>query len=287
MLILYIVVGIAVALLIGLWVMAVKIQAPRSKECHFQLNMPYENVSFRSEKSTVKGWFIPSSQSGRQSLIVIVHGWTSSRERVQRYVQPLYDAGYALMLFDVRGHGESDRVPVISVKIFHEDIVAAIQYAKQRSDVDPDRVGILAHSYGGFSSMIANQEEIGVKAIVTDSAPVYFSSMMKSLLEKKKIPYVPFGTVLSQIILWRAGIFGKKQKKQYQVLEAMKHRKAPILLVHSVHDDYVPASELESVVERFDVPHLFVHTEGHRSSQMDPQFWSAVLPFFNNNLDNH
>jgi len=40
--------------------------------------------------------------------ILVLHGWTSSKKRYIDRVAPLVELGYICLLFDMRGHGESD-----------------------------------------------------------------------------------------------------------------------------------------------------------------------------------
>jgi dipeptidyl aminopeptidase/acylaminoacyl peptidase len=280
----YLMIGfILVAIIFSLlWLMAVKGQIPKRVGSNFRSDLPYEDISFTSKGSRVVGWFIPSQYEKPQPLIIIVHGWASCRERMLRYVEPVHHAGYAVLLFDVRSHGESESTAAATGKIFRDDVIAAVQYAKSRPDVDADRIGILGHSVGGFGSILANRQDIGIQAVVADSMPVQFSTIMKALLQKYKVPYIPVGPILLNIMFWRAGI-SRKERKELNGLSAVINRKKPTLFIHSIHDDYVPSSELEYIVQHEEVEHFFVKTEGHRNSQEDPQFWSEVLPF----LDRH
>jgi len=47
-----------------------------------------------------------------------------------------------------------------------EDVVAALNYLKSRSFVDPGRIAISGCSYGGIQTLLAGQPALGVKALV-------------------------------------------------------------------------------------------------------------------------
>ncbi|WP_343796860.1 alpha/beta hydrolase [Bacillus carboniphilus] len=261
-----------------------KSQTPKKIVVDRTPDVPYENVTFKSGTNGVKGWFIPSKISGGKSpLIIIIHGWGSNRSRMKRYIKPLYSEGYSLLLFDVRSHGESEDVKAPTVKIFREDVIAAIQYAKSRNEIDPNRIGILAHSFGGLGSIIANQEDLGIQAVVADSIPVQFSTIMKAALKMYKMPYYPLGPMMINIMFIRAGI-SRNELKEYDVPKALRNRKSAVFLVHSKKDDFVPSTELDYIVRQVDIPHIYVESKGHRSSETDPKFWNHVLPFFHNHL---
>src|SRR5690606_36014471 len=53
---------------------------------------------------TLAVWYAPP-QNG--TVIIAVHGANGSRESVRRYLPMFTDAGYGVLTFDQRGHGES------------------------------------------------------------------------------------------------------------------------------------------------------------------------------------
>lgn len=271
-----------------IWKLAVISQTPKKVPVTITPDLPYEDISFISGTDEVKGWFIPSETKdyGKAPLVILVHGWGANRARMLRYVKPLYQSGYSLLLFDVRSHGESDSVKALTVEIFRDDCIAAIQYSKSRTDIDPNQIGILAHSFGGFGSIIANKEDLGINAVVSDSAPCQFSTIMKASLKRFKLPYYPLGPIMAKIMFIRAGI-SRKELREFMVPQAIQNRKSPILMIHSKKDDYVPSTELDYILGYVNILHLYVESIGHRSSEKDPQFWKTVLPFLKENLSNN
>jgi pimeloyl-ACP methyl ester carboxylesterase len=278
----------------ALWKMGVKSQTPRRLSNKTTPPMFYEDITFTSHKAKIKGWFIPGKDNNPMNssppLIILVHGWGSSRSSMLRYALPLYMEGYSLLLFDVRSHGESDGIPALTVKTFRDDVIAAVHYAKKRHDVDPMNIGILSHSFGGFGSVLTLKNDMNIKALVTDSMPVQFRTIMEAALSRYKLPYFPFGYLLLKVGFLRAKI-SKRERQEFDVVSALNHRNTPVLLVHSIHDDYVPSSELDFVVEHVsqEVEYLHVNSKGHRSSETDPRFWQNVIPFLKQHLimNNH
>jgi len=273
----------------GIWKMTVKSQTPKRPAQNKTPGMPYQDIIIPSGEAKLRGWFVPVETGGEQSpLIILAHGWGSNKSRMLRYLLPLHREGYAVMMFDVRSHGESDDVKAPTVKVFYEDIVAAVRYALRREDVDRQRVGLIAHSFGGFGGIIANTKQLGIRALVTDSMPTRFRSIMEASLSQYKLPYYPLGPILSMLMFMRAGI-SRRELKQFNVLEAMDHQKAPVLMIHSKYDDYVPPAELAYLIDHGKVDgtmksHLFVESKGHRGSETDPRFWPTVLEFLRRQL---
>ncbi len=55
---------------------------------------------------TLRGWYLPTSE--RRHLIVLVHGMWSSWLEMAALGRDLHRGGYDVLLFDLRGHGQSD-----------------------------------------------------------------------------------------------------------------------------------------------------------------------------------
>ncbi|MFD2613303.1 alpha/beta hydrolase [Paenibacillus gansuensis] len=281
----------ALLLLAAFWGLSAKAQTPKRRPIERVPDMPYEDITFPSHGSTLKGWFVPSRTStpdgAKQPVIIIAHGWNSNRSRVLRYARPLYDAGYALLLYDARSHGESDGIPAPSGMAFRDDLVSAVDYLTRRPDIDPERIGALGHSLGGFGTVAALWDEHRLRAVVTDSMPVRIETMIYSELSRLRLPKFPLAYIIPKIWLRRSRI-DRNKAAEFDLIGAIKRRQGsvPVLHVHSRNDDYIPSAELDYLASHrlAGAEHLYVQAPGHSSSETDPQFWNRVLRFFNEHL---
>jgi pimeloyl-ACP methyl ester carboxylesterase len=77
--------------------------------------------------------------------------------------------GLGVLLFDQRDHGDSDGT---QTSFTGDDVLAALNYLRSRSDVDPDRIGALGLSLGAIgivhAAAAAAAGDDGLKAIVLD-----------------------------------------------------------------------------------------------------------------------
>src|SRR5262245_16991868 len=55
---------------------------------------------------TLRGWYLPTEK--QRHLLVLVHGMWSSWLEMAGLGRDLHDRGFDVVLFDLRGHGESD-----------------------------------------------------------------------------------------------------------------------------------------------------------------------------------
>lgn len=284
------------------WSIGVRSQRPKKRPNTILPTVPYNEITFQSCGSTMKGWLLRPTNAnagvdgntdanaamkadadGRLPLIIVAHGWSSNRSRVLRYVEPLLNEGYAVFMYDARSHGDSDSIKAASALIFREDIEAAVAAIAAEPCIDPDRIAVLGHSLGGFGALLALPRGLPVKAVVTDSTPSQFITMLKAEFKRRKLPYFPLALLIPPIWLWRAGITWSEYKaaRISIALEANEAgRRVPVLMIHCNGDDFIPAEDLRELTRSCKVDALFVEGNGHSESEQDPEFWQRVIPFF-------
>ena len=107
-------------------------------------NLPFEDVQVISADGTkLVGWFVPS-QNG--AVILMQHGYKSDREEMLNEAEMMYRHGYGVLLTTVRAHDYSEG-ELITFGIHEvDDMDAWYRYLLTRSDIDPERIGILGNS---------------------------------------------------------------------------------------------------------------------------------------------
>lgn len=144
--------------------------------------LSFEEVSFQSQDGTqLTGWFIPakgvSDPKQAKGTVIHFHGNAQNISAHWRFAQWLPEHGYNLFAFDYRGYGTSKGSP--HVKGVFEDSHAAINYVRQRPDVNPDKLAIFGQSLGGTNAIAAvgsgNQQ--GVRAVIIESTFSSYSAI--------------------------------------------------------------------------------------------------------------
>lgn len=284
------------------WQLGVRSQKPRklANAVAPEVDTQWQSLSFISNGSKLEGWLLqpaasPEPEDGLAPLIVIAHGWGSNRTRVLRYTRPLYEAGFAVFMYDARSHGDSDSITAPSALMFRDDVQAAVETAKRLPGIDPDRIAVLGHSLGGFGALLALDQGVQVCAIVTDSMPVRFETMMKSELRRKKIPLFPLAYLIPMIWLIRARISRAELRAANIPLVLSRHAgsqeagRTPVIMIHSSGDDFISAEDLRELKGQLPagiISTLFVSTKGHSASEQAPAFWERVIPFLQETVMN-
>ena len=128
--------------------------------------MKEEEVSFFSEGERISAILrLPDgSPPGSWPAIVQGPGWLGLKDAklYLRYHEGLTDAGFAVMIFDYRGFGESegDR-RLLSPSRQLEDLVNAVTYLTTREDVDADNIGVFGSggTGGGNAVLLAAADD--------------------------------------------------------------------------------------------------------------------------------
>lgn len=111
-----------------------------------------------------------ASADAQVPMILHSHGWAGSRTRSEAAVQPWLDAGFGVLSFDQRAHGESTGVAHVMNPAFEGkdvvkivDLIAGLDWVEQERRGDPV-LGSVGGSYGGgfqFAGAFTELQEHG------------------------------------------------------------------------------------------------------------------------------
>lgn len=176
-----------VAVAMGLYFARLMVNPPRAKQWRTpdDEGWQYENVYFEaSDGVPISSWFIPATGDSPCPAVVIVHGWTwnrlgSAEDRVLSRIpgsspvdllvpaRALRDAGYHLLMVDLRNHGRSGSSPTVTFGPDEaNDLLGAVSHLRSREDVDADRIGVLGYSMGANAVMFACAKTKDIKAAI-------------------------------------------------------------------------------------------------------------------------
>lgn len=145
---------------------------PRFPVCCFtptDLGYSYEDVTFAaSDGAQLSGWYIPS-QNG--AAVIMVHANAGNRTGVIYHADVLAKQGYGVLLFDVRGFGESEaNMFPFPPGGMAEDVIGAVTFLQSRPEVNPRRIGALGLSMGAIIVLRAAAQSADIQAVVADGA---------------------------------------------------------------------------------------------------------------------
>ena len=130
-------------------------------------HLPYEDATFRSKDGTeLRGWWVPAAPQAKGS-VVMVHGLNRSRIEMVRRAPFAHEAGWNVLLFDLRHHGESGGRSTTFGAHEKEDVEAAAALARSRS---AGPVVLWGVSLGGASVVLAAADDPAIAGVICDSS---------------------------------------------------------------------------------------------------------------------
>lgn len=200
------------------------------------VGLAYQDVSFvsRVDHVMLKGWFLPASGD---SVLVIVNGGFQNR------VDPTVDTldlahdlvqkGYNLLLFDLRGRGESTGEGR-SLSNIDKDLGGAIDYVKSRG-YPAGKIGIIGFCSGAANAcLFASQESIG--GLVLDGCFTSVRDMVNNQASTRGIPRIPVDVFVPGVQLAARVFYGYKAVNPIDVVNKIR---CPILFIHEEDDDLI------------------------------------------------
>lgn len=146
--------------------------------------MSYEDVEFPARDGLrLSGWFIPAA-SAPAATVIVLHTWAGSRLGedatsllanisgalpidLLRFAHALHTAGYNVLSFDLRNHGQSAGSNAITFGLQESnDLLGALDWLQQRGAIDSSRVGVVGFSLGANALLYALPQTKSVAAAV-------------------------------------------------------------------------------------------------------------------------
>jgi dipeptidyl aminopeptidase/acylaminoacyl peptidase len=205
-------------------------------------------------------------------LIVMPHGgpWARSGWGFNSYAQFLANRGYAVLDPNFRastGYGKS----FVNAgnkewgRKMQDDITWGVKYLVEQGIVDPEKVGIMGGSYGGYATLAGlaftpdvfacGVSIVGPSNLITllNSIPPYWESIRKVFYLRMGDPSTPEG---------------EADLKAMSPLFSADKIKSPLLVVQGANDPRVKQHESDQIVvalrdRGFDVEYIVAPDEGH------------------------
>jgi pimeloyl-ACP methyl ester carboxylesterase len=201
--------------------------------------LPFEEVSIRNADGlNLRGWYLPPPPVGddRAPAIAYGHGNGTDRRQWLPIAVAVHDAGFAQLLLDFTGRGESDG-DVITLGL-HEarDLRAALDALAARPEIDPLRLAVGGRSMGAVAAVYLASEDARVKALVLDSPYAELGKLIDRTIAARHVPAFLLGPVLMRVAGWRAHY----DPSSVRPIEVVGKIRAPILLFHGDKDTLIP-----------------------------------------------
>jgi alpha-beta hydrolase superfamily lysophospholipase len=186
---------------------------------------------------TLRGWYHPTGQ--RRHLVILVHGMWSSWDELAGLGHDLHGRGYDVLLFDLRGHGQSDPSRLFMGRRERGDLRAVLAWAK-REGFTPDRVGWVGFSLGASTLLMEAAQNPNIRVAVIDSP----YGNLPEILDEQLSKYSNLPRFFNPGILTAAHLaYGVRTDDLIPIRSARSWGRRPLLLIHGEADTTVPAQQ--------------------------------------------
>jgi uncharacterized protein len=241
---------------------------------------PWSTQTFDS--ITLRGWYLPTQE--RRHLIVLVHGMWSSWLEMASLGRDLNRQGFDVLLFDLRGHGESDPSRLYLGRRERADIRAVMTWADSVG-FSHDRIGWLGYSMGGSTVLMEAARNPHIQVAVLDSPYGDLPKLLNTQLsEHSGLP----SWFNPGILLAARWIYGVRTDDLIPTRFARAWGERPLLLIHGESDTIVPSSqarELARAAGSSCLTRMLPGVEHVKAYESDPKGYVQVVgTFFNDHL---
>ena len=221
--------------------------------------LDYRDVSFlsRDDGMLLRGWLIPGigvdGQPTLERTVIAAHGaWQNRTDPAIGLLElccALARAGYAVLAFDMRGHGESQMAPFTLGYSEQSDILGAVDFLRAGALpypalARPQWIGGYGISMGGSALLYAAAREPAIRAVVADSAYDEMApTIERELPARSHLPrfFTP-GALFAARALYSVDVAAVRP---VEAVAAIAPR--PLLLIQGGADAMNPASSLTNL----------------------------------------
>ncbi len=127
------------------------------------LGVTYEDVTLTSQDGVkLAGWYIPSRN---KAAVILLHGHSGNRLGVIHQAEALLQAGYGILMYDLRAHGSSGGRRFARGQSSVDDLLAAVAFLSKRPDVQAGSIGVMGISVGGLFALHAAAQTVAIRAV--------------------------------------------------------------------------------------------------------------------------
>lgn len=213
-----------------------------------------------------------------RKFVILVHGYTMNRFSMLKYVPIYMDMGYHCIVYDHRGHGDSDRKEVCTFGIREaKDLLCVIEDTYQRFG-DDIYLGLHGESLGSGTQITALQYKPKVRFLVNDCGFEEILNVMKGGLREMHLPDV----LVYPASMASKAVYGERFDKM-RPIDSLADNEVPICFIHGEADTFIRPFNSEDMWKKtkgYAELHLFPGAAHAKSLYTDPVKYRKVVTAF-------
>ncbi|MBI4863850.1 MAG: alpha/beta fold hydrolase [Candidatus Riflebacteria bacterium] len=213
-----------------------------------ELGFEYTDVAIQSTDGvTLASWWIPAGKTASARTMLVSHGVGANRDDILRFCPFLHAAGYNILAWDWRGHGQSSWARVTFGLKERHDVRAALDWLKANHPREAGWIGALAISMGAAIWIQAAPLVPEVRAFVLDSP---FASLRTMLpFQYRYLPEVARGPFARLTAFYAGLVIGTGVDGVAPVAEIASISPRPLFIIHGTSDEVIPHTQSQLLDE--------------------------------------
>jgi pimeloyl-ACP methyl ester carboxylesterase len=269
---------LGVGLLIVFWMTGPKRKSPWATPA--SVGLEYKEVEVLSTDGvSLRPWWVPAKDSAMAAVLVPGWGGYKFEEHLLQTLPVYHDAGYSLLMLDLRAQGDSDGKRRTLGYREVRDVRGSLAWLR-RQGYALDQVVLHGWSMGG-ATVLRAAPGAGVAAVIEEAGYADLPILLKTKLPE----FVRFGRLLEPAILLIGKLF-----PDFDPWDVVPKKDAarladegvPLMIVHSTGDDIVPFAQAEILAGAYPEAN-FWKLEGYRhvEAYKHPDYARRLLGFLN------
>ncbi|MEO8560826.1 MAG: alpha/beta fold hydrolase [bacterium] len=198
--------------------------------------------------------------------VLLVHGWEGRGAQLGAFVDPLVASGHRVIALDGPAHGDSPGRTTTGVEF-------AAALATVRQSVGP-LAAIVAHSFGGFSSLLAISRGVATDRLAIIAAP---SSVPEVLADFVELIHLPRRALPHLVRALEERVHAAMES--FEVASFAHTVKIPVLVAHDTEDKEVSYEHGPRLAEMLGAQLLTTTGLGHRRILFAPEVVNTIVEF--------
>lgn len=218
----------------------------------FQLPATAVKIPVNNSRIVLDAWVIPASEAAH--TVIVGHGIGRNKHAALPYAAFLHRAGYNVVAFDHRNHGESsdDRSVRPMSNRFTDDIAAVIDFVQGRPDLCAGQIALYTFSFSTFPALYVLDRPgcQQLAAIICDSGPVKHILPLYSRFiaaNQLTLPALCKGPVLFAVVKVAYTYIGDAMLAVKNWPPRLEHLPVALLFIANERDTLIPAEEVQQV----------------------------------------
>ena len=210
-----------------------------------------EELTIQSDRLNIWGKLYIPEGTENVPLAICSHGFGGSYRNTEEYAESFAKNGIASFSFDFTGGGSGSRsggsTTEMSVLTEAADLGCVLDYFKNHSGIDSERIFLFGESQGGFvSTYVAGTRSEDIAGLI-----VLYPAYVLQDNSRESNPDPQSGPETSSLMGVRIGRIYDVDAQSFDIYEAMANYSGKVLIIHGTSDSIAPISYSERAAKTF------------------------------------